>query len=118
MNNEIYSLSALEKTEDSITATVRYDASHPVFKGHFPDNPIVPGVCTLNMISDIVSENIGRDFRIQSASNVKFLQLIRPDSQPLLRVTWKEIDAGIQVNATLQQDGALLMRFGGTYVAG
>lgn len=115
MNNEIYSLSALKKNADSLTAKIRYDATHKVFEGHFPDNPIVPGVCTLNMISDIVRDNVGGNYRIKEASNVKYLQLIRPDHEPMLRLIWKDVEAGLQVNATLEQDGTILMRFAGTF---
>ena len=29
---------------------VRLDASHPVYRGHFPGHPVLPGVCTLQLV--------------------------------------------------------------------
>ena len=29
---------------------VRLDASHQVFRGHFPGHPMLPGVCTLQLV--------------------------------------------------------------------
>ena len=112
---EIYSLENLQAGPDSLTATVRYDAAHAVFTGHFPDNPIVPGVCTLNMITDVVQGQFGADYQFDTAAFVKFLQLIRPDHVPTLRLSWKGSSPELHVQATLELDGVMMMRFNGTY---
>ena len=31
---------------------VRLDASHPVYRGHFPGHPVLPGVCTLQLVRE------------------------------------------------------------------
>ena len=31
-------------------ATVLINENHVIFKGHFPDNPIMPGVCMMQII--------------------------------------------------------------------
>lgn len=116
MSNEIYTLSGLQQEPDMLSATISYDAAHPVFEGHFPGNPIVPGVCTLNMISDLVRMHVGENYVIKDASNVKFLQLIRPEDKPAVKLSWKQTDAGLQVTCTLQADGVILMRFSGLFV--
>lgn len=115
MTTEIYSLELLEKESHSMRASVRYDPAHPVFAGHFPGNPIVPGVCTLNMITDTLQQHVSAGLSLHSASNVKFLQLIRPDHRPELRLSWTETEAGLDVQATLQLDSTVLMRFAGKY---
>jgi 3-hydroxyacyl-[acyl-carrier-protein] dehydratase len=115
MKTEIYSLTILESAAGRLSAEVRYDAAHPVFEGHFPGNPIVPGVCTLDMISDTLRDQIGGGLQLESAANVKFLQLIRPGDVPLLMLSWNETNAQIEAQATLESGGAAMMRFSGKY---
>lgn len=51
---------------------------HVIFKAHFPDDPIVPGVCTLEIIRQLVTEVVGGEIRIPTVKNMKFLNLMTP----------------------------------------
>jgi 3-hydroxymyristoyl/3-hydroxydecanoyl-(acyl carrier protein) dehydratase len=32
---------------------IKLNPNHEIFSGHFPDNPILPGVCVLQMVKEI-----------------------------------------------------------------
>jgi len=34
------------------------DENHPIFKAHFPQNPILPGFCHIEILSEILSDDI------------------------------------------------------------
>ncbi len=34
------------------------DSSHPIFKAHFPSNPILPGFCHIEMLSEVLGDEI------------------------------------------------------------
>ena len=42
---------------------VRLDASHPVYRGHFPGHPVLPGVCPLQPDRESLNRGTGRGFR-------------------------------------------------------
>lgn len=95
-------------TEDNKTiAVVKVNENHEVFNGHFPDNPVMPGVCMMQIIKELTEEIIGESLFMNQCSNVKFLTLINPKKSPLLRI---ELDVSsdndrIKVkNATYFQD--------------
>jgi 3-hydroxymyristoyl/3-hydroxydecanoyl-(acyl carrier protein) dehydratase len=52
-------------------------ASHPSLAGHFPGNPIVPGVLLLDQVMEGLAAAVGRDVvRIQ---RVKFSSVLKPE---------------------------------------
>lgn len=53
-------------------------ADHPCLPGHFPGNPIVPGVVLLELVAAALSEWRGTGVWITRFGNVKFVSLLRP----------------------------------------
>lgn len=48
---DFYKIISLENTVDSkYKAVISINEQHDVFKGHFPGNPIMPGVCMMQII--------------------------------------------------------------------
>ena len=59
LQNNFYTLSSRNDNEkDTISATVLIDKNHPIFKGHFPEKPVLPGVCLMQIIKDILEDKI------------------------------------------------------------
>ncbi len=56
----------------------KIDKDHPCLEGHFPGNPIVPGVVILDEIIDcVLKQNNG--YKVCSLNNVKFLQPLKAE---------------------------------------
>lgn len=51
---------------------------HPAFGGHFPDNPILPGVIQVDWAIRFGTEAFGPLGDFQGIENLKFMDLIRP----------------------------------------
>ncbi len=49
-----------------------------IFNGHFPDNPILPGVCHIEIVSELLSKYYEKDFNLSGAQNIKFLSVVNP----------------------------------------
>ena len=69
---------------------VRVSADHPCLPGHFPGDPIVPGVLLLDIIVARIEQVIGR--RTVRLQQVKFLAVLRPDEPAFARC---EVDGDI-----------------------
>lgn len=70
--------------DKTIQAAILLHPDHPIFKGHFPEHPVLPGVCMLEMITEILGSHLQKRFRIMSAPMIKFLHMIVPDKDPLI----------------------------------
>ena len=60
------------------------DPKHPSLAGHFPDNPIVPGVVILGEVLEHMGKSLGQSFIISKIPSVKFHSPLRPNEQLLL----------------------------------
>lgn len=93
----LYSIVTFEKEGQEIKATVKLNAEHEVFKGHFPGNPVMPGVCMIQMIKELVEKAMEKALFLSVASNVKFMAIINPEKNET-----------IQLSLTLTEDGDIL----------
>ncbi|MBZ0328484.1 MAG: 3-hydroxyacyl-ACP dehydratase [Altibacter sp.] len=83
---ELYSVIALEQSAEGVKATVRLNKDHDIFKGHFPGNPIMPGVCMIQIIKELTEEAIDKKLFLSVSSNIKFMTIINPDVNPVLNL--------------------------------
>lgn len=51
----------------------------PWFSGHFPGDPILPGIAQLGMVFDAIRNTVDRELVITGVRRVRFRQIIRPD---------------------------------------
>lgn len=78
----LYTVTKTGQEGDRITASVHLDEHHAVFKGHFPNKPVMPGVCSLQIVQELMEKYMGRPLRLTKASNIKFMALIDPRVHP------------------------------------
>lgn len=73
---------------DGWLVEVILNAFHPIYNGHFPDMPVVPGVCSLQLIKEIVSEIQETELRYEDISACKFLRAINPRENNILYLSF------------------------------
>lgn len=84
---DFYTLQSHEKAENgSFTANIILNKDHDIFKGHFPGNPVTPGVCMMQIVKELTEEFTGSKLFLKSASNIKFMAIINPVETPELKL--------------------------------
>lgn len=73
--------------ETKITASVTTDGNSPWFSGHFPDNPILPGIAQLKMVVDLLAKEFAGELSITGLSRVKFRKIVSPGEPLDIHVT-------------------------------
>ena len=85
---------------------VRLDASHPVYRGHFPGHPVLPGVCTLQLVRECLHRGTGRRFR-----------MVVPQADELLEIDIRLADDGPAAKklvCTVANNGKTALKLKGT----
>ncbi|MCR4300945.1 MAG: hypothetical protein NUV51_04985 [Sulfuricaulis sp.] len=59
-------------------------ASHPSLSGHFPGNPLVPGVVILSRVIDIIERLYEGKIEVKGMPAVKFLAPVRAEKEVVL----------------------------------
>jgi 3-hydroxyacyl-[acyl-carrier-protein] dehydratase len=90
--NAIYTLSIKTKGDSVFTATVKFNPAHPLFSGHFPGLPVVPGVLLMEIAASATRQFTGKELIIKEASVIKFIRIIDPrkDNEVMLDVALTE----------------------------
>ncbi len=65
-------------TEKSYLCSAEIDDLSPVFKGHFPVLPVVPGVYLVSLTSHFISMIENKKFMLKEASSIKFTAIVEP----------------------------------------
>lgn len=68
------------------TARVEIDPDAHWFSGHFPGDPMVPGIVQLEMAVELVLMTHGKKIRPAGIRRVRFKRIIRPQDRPTLAV--------------------------------
>ncbi|MFH0785666.1 MAG: hypothetical protein V2B20_27480 [Pseudomonadota bacterium] len=69
------------------TASVTTAGNSQWFSGHFPDNPILPGIAQLKMAVDLVTKHGLGNIRLTGLSRIKFRKIVRPEEQLDIQIT-------------------------------
>lgn len=77
-----YSIENLKQSKDNgISADVRVPQDSPWFAGHFPGEPILPGIAQLAMVRELISRTCHRKITVAGIRRVRFKQIIRPEDR-------------------------------------
>ena len=113
---ELSSTFSAENTSD-FTCVIRLNAEHPVYKGHFPQIPIAPGVCLIQVLKEILLEKFQKELVMTSGENIKFLVMINPKETPELEITFSVKEQGnlMDVSASYAAKGTTYTKFKGKF---
>ncbi len=113
----LYKVEGLEKTENGILAKIHLDKNHEIFKGHFPGNPVMPGVCMIQIIKELTENATGENLFLSVSSNIKFMAIINPEKNPDLDISIEinELNGEVKVKNITSYDDTVALKLNATF---
>ncbi len=71
----------------TIKSVATLDNSSIWFSGHFPGDPILPGIAQLKLVADLISEAENRTLCLKRLGRIKFRKIVRPGESLNICVT-------------------------------
>lgn len=81
------------------------DAGHSALPGHFPGDPLVPGVVLLEQVA--LALRVWRQQRMSRVLEAKFMAPLRPGEAAQIHLS--DVD-GARIRFKIERDGSLLAR--------
>ena len=120
LKDDFFYIQSVNDDHGVISAMLEINPSHKIFEGHFPGQPVVPGVCMMEMVKEVTETVTGREMFLQKADTIKFLSVIDPNINRNIQVRIKYTDEEnklIAFEATLFKEDIIYLKFKGEFVS-
>jgi 3-hydroxyacyl-[acyl-carrier-protein] dehydratase len=118
LQGDFFNIHNLETAGFDIKADLVINATHKIFEGHFPGHPVVPGVCMMQMVKEIMEQVFKKKTNLVSAVDMKFLNIINPEENTDIQAALKykiEENRNMTVWASLFKDDRIYFKFKGVF---
>lgn len=108
-----FELASMNSENGRLTGVIKLNAAHTIFDGHFPGQPVVPGVCMMQMVKEVFELELGASLRLEVADQVKFLSVINPleTSSIRIEIAYTPVEDGrAKMSATLLNEGIIYFK--------
>ena len=91
--------------DQRLVAIKHISASDMVLQGHFPGNPVTPGVCLVQMATEILEQKYSKKFLLSEAVNIKFRKTVGPNDEPSFVFTKLVFEENLLKTSVSIEDG-------------
>lgn len=91
LKDNLYKIQSHQENKDNIVYEISLLLESDIYKAHFPNKPITPGVCIVQIVVELLSDYLNVDCKLSLAKNIKYLQVINPIEAPNITIELKKI---------------------------
>jgi len=116
---DFYTVVNVAVEAEKIEATLKINPDHEIFQGHFPGQPVVPGVCMMQIVKETLETATSRALRLHTGLDLKFLSVIDPtkNSSIYIEINYSVLVSGsINVTARLFFAETTFFKFKGVFI--
>jgi 3-hydroxyacyl-[acyl-carrier-protein] dehydratase len=114
LQNDFFKIIEFQQEEHSLQAILELDPGHRIFEGHFPGQPVLPGVCMMQMQKELLQKALGKKTRLVKADHAKFLSMIDPRVNRQVKAHIRfdnHADGTINLNGSFAQDETVFFKY-------
>ena len=118
LKDDFYTISSLTAGKEIVEASLELNRAHPIFEGHFPGQPVVPGVCMVQMIKEILETVTGKTLMLKQSDHIKFLSVINPLEAKPVQASVRFSESGndeLNVIASLSCEERICLKLKGVF---
>lgn len=116
--NSFFHIIKEESVGDGFSVEIGLNPVHEIYKAHFPGQPVTPGVCQIQIVTELLALHLGKDVCLTDIKNVKYMSVISPEKVTRLSVCFLKIlseNDAYKVTVVLKWDEQLFSKMSMTY---
>lgn len=117
--NDFFTINTIETSDAEVKAELVIHAGHRIFDGHFPGQPVVPGVCMMQMVKELLEQVLEKETMLSTAAEMKFLAVIDPTKNNSIsaHIKYSQEEGGqVKVMASLFKEVLVHFKFKGVFL--
>ena len=113
----LYTVTNVDLEGQELKAQIHLNKDHDIFKGHFPGNPVMPGVCMLQIIKELTERVTSKNLFLEMSSNIKFMAIINPDTNPdlVLNISIAEEEDRVKIKNVSAFNETIALKLNATF---
>ncbi len=119
LENFYSEISSTYTSENSgvFNSIIKLNPIHEIYKGHFPQIPVTPGVVLVLIVKEILMDKLQKKLVLSEGDNIKFLALINPTEVAVFQIDFivKPLENGFDVSANFMNNGKAFTKFKGKF---
>ena len=118
LENNLYKIEEYQPDKNSFQLSLIKDCL--IYKCHFPEQAITPGVCIIQIVTELLAKILDKDIEIDIIPNAKFIKAIEPEKNPEIEVCFKKIEEtedgkSIKINAVVENNNEIFSKITAIY---
>lgn len=117
--DDFYTIEASIQDEESINYSITLNKDHAIFAGHFPGNPVTPGVAQMEIVKELIQISLEKKVKMESMPTCKFLAILNPEENANVDVQLKftaiEDSESKRVSVVIKNDETSFLKMIGVY---
>jgi len=101
--NDFFHIVESQQTDNELIALIKINAQHQIFDGHFPNNPVTPGVVQMQIIKELMEEHLEQKLVLKEMGRCKFMAVLNPNenAEITIKITFSTLE-NQQIKVTAQ----------------
>ena len=112
---DYYRITGTGRENNTFTFDIEINPDCEVFLGHFPGEPICPGVCNIQMLKECAEKALGKKMVLSGIKQCKLTALMKPDTdrKATVKLSFEDEDGPIRFTAELYNENKTFVKMKG-----
>lgn len=114
---DFYTINSFVFEDNALSASVKINPNHSIFSGHFPDNPITPGVVQIQIVKELLEKHYGEKLKMKEMGRCKFVAILNPNECEKLDFNIEVLsnEMPLKIKVVGKDDNTIYLKFNASY---
>jgi 3-hydroxyacyl-[acyl-carrier-protein] dehydratase len=114
---DFYSVVSSTELAGEFITEVKINKDHDLYRGHFPDRPVTPGVILMQLFKEEAERRSNKKLQLATAANVKFMAVVDPNICEMLILQSSIVSENgiLKLKGIAKQNDTISLKISATY---